>query len=149
MDNLYFVINPNGHFLAKDGNFYSPFVKMAFGVKEPIAEKYVDLGYCKEHVDPDKFPALYKITFEAAFDDTTKAQSEPPALEKRRTYVRCSTFALAAVLDQLYDTRHVYNVWISLEDGDFLVSFEYLRDWERHKDSIGSSVSEAKAGSNR
>ena len=51
--------------------------------------------------------------------------------KKRRTYVRCSGFALADVLDRLYDDDQVFNLWVSKEDCEFLISFEYIRDYEK------------------
>jgi hypothetical protein len=50
---------------------------------------------------------------------------------RRRTCIRVTGFTLAAALDRLYEDENTYNVMLSMEDGDFLISFEYRRDYER------------------
>jgi len=125
MNKLYFVIDPNGHFLAGDGNFYPPFVKMPFGVNEATANKYAGMDCTIEPADEKQFSALYDDAMKSA------AVNESVTVPRRRTYVRCSTFALAAALDRLCDSSNTRNVMLSMEDGDFLISFEYLREYER------------------
>ena len=144
MNKLYFVINLNGHFLASDGNFYPPFVKMPFGVNEATANKYAGMDCTIEPADEKQFSALYDDAMKSA------AVNESVTVPRRRTYVRCSTFALAAALDRLCDSSNTRNVMLSMEDGDFLISFEYLREYERPsmKHSSGDTCAgDAKPGS--
>ena len=135
MIKLYFVTRNGKDFLWQDGKFYPAFMMSPFAVNEETALKYKSEGFDIEYVKPEDWPSLY--LHEAVKED--KAVKEP-----RRTYIRCAVFALAAVLDRLYDSEHVRNVWISLEDGDFLVSFEYRRDYERPAKGIPQSCDSPK-----
>ena len=61
--------------------------------------------------------------------------------KERRTFIKVTRFTLANALDALYADINVRNVWLSMEDGDFLVSFNYFQDYEL-KSRLMSSDSE-------
>lgn len=136
----YFVIKNKKEFLWKDDKFYPAFVKEAFAVDEEKALVYKELGYDIEYASPDVWQSLYDEKLDTK-DDSEGPMMAPPEnfirKNKRRTYVRCSTFTLACALDRLYDDENVRNVWVSMEDGDFLISFDYIRDYERFSGSSG------------
>ena len=125
----YFVIKDN-KFLWEDGEFYPAFVKPANAVDEEVAKQYEELGCEIEYAEPNKWPNFYP---------------ENDEKKPRRTYVRCAAFALAEVLDRLQDTPYVHNIWVSLEDSDFLVSFEFRRDYERLKLSVEDCATSGEA----
>ena len=113
----YFVVNSKQEFLWEDGNFYPPFVKSAHVVDEDVAKHYVEQGCTMIFADAASWPQFY---------DDVRDVKKP-----RRTYIRVTGFTLAAALDQLYDDENTYNVGVSMEDSEFLISFEYRRDYER------------------
>ena len=121
----YFVIKDGREFLWKDGQFYPAFVKSAYAVDEEVGLNYQQNGCEIEYAEPDKWPGLYDW---------------PEVKKPRRTYIRVSTFTLAAALDQLYDSENTYNIMLSMEDGDFLISFEYHRDYERQQHSVSDCI---------
>ena len=134
----FFVINDGTSFLWEDGNFYPPFVKPPYAVDEDIALEMVSDD--PEHItiefaDPQKWPSLYGISV-----DKPKV---------RRTYVRCSSFALANALDRLYDDDNVYNLMLSMEDNEFLISFEYKREYERRTRSASELPQSCNTGDAR
>jgi len=134
----FFVINDGTSFLWEDGNFYPPFIKPPYAVDEDIAVEYVRDApnhITIELADPQKFPSLYGIRV-----------AKPKV---RRTYVRCSSFALANALDRLYDDDDVYNLMLSMEDSEFLISFEYKRDYERRTRSASELPQSGNVGDAR
>lgn len=110
-----YFVRKNNEYLWEDGKFYQGFTKSPYAVDEEVAKHYEKLGCEIEYAEPTNFPLIYG-----------NEEKKP-----RRTYVRCSGFALAEVLDRLCDSESTYNVWVSLEDSDFLVSFEFHRKHER------------------
>lgn len=126
MNKLYFVTNDKNEFLWEDGKFYPAFVKAAHAIDEEVAEHYKNLGCEIEFAEPDKWPKFY---------DEVREEKKP----RRRTYVRVSAFTLAAALDRLYEDENTYKVMLSMEDGEFLISFEYRRDYERRARDIPQS----------
>lgn len=137
MSNLYFVISDEKYFLFEDGKFYPAFEKSAYAVEEEVAQHYKSLGCTLEYLQPSKWPHLYGIK-----EPLDGPEQEQKYERKRRTYVRCTVFTLAAALDRLYDNENVRNLILSMEDNDFVVSFEYLRDYERAQESQQSCCSD-------
>jgi len=133
MNKKYFVIKDGKDFLWEDGNFYPAFINNAYAVDEDSALEYKEQGYEIEYAEPNKWPELYGL----------KEKEIQDAKKPRRTYIRVSVFTLAAALDRLYDDEHTYNVMLSMEDGDFLISFEYRRDYERPQRSTATCNCEA------
>lgn len=120
----YFVINNKQEFLWEDGLYYPAFEKTANAVDEDVAKHYEELGCKIEYAEPEKWPQFYDEVMEAK--------------KPRRTYIRVTGFTLAAALDRLYEDENTYNVMLSMEDGDFLISFEYHRDYERPQRSTAT-----------
>lgn len=118
----YYVVNDKQEFLWEDGKFYPPFVKSAYVVDEDVAAQYIEHGCTTIFADVDTWPQFY---------DEVREEKK----QRRRTYVRVSAFTLAAALDRLYEDENTYNIMLSMEDGDFLISFEYRRDYERLRSS--------------
>ena len=113
----YFVINDKQQFLWEDGNFYNAFVKLPFAVDESDVEHFREKGFIIEEVSPRAFPQLFPIPTDER--------------QERITRVRCTGFALATVLDRLCSDPNIQSLWVSLEDSDFLISFIYVREYER------------------
>lgn len=118
----YYVVNDKQEFLWEDGKFYPPFVKSSHVVDEEVAKHYIEQGCTTIFADVDTWPQFY---------DEVREEKK----QRRRTYVRVSAFTLAAALDRLYEDENTYNVMLSMEDGEFLISFEYHRDYERLRSS--------------
>lgn len=117
MKKMYFVTNDKQQFMWEDGAFYNAFVKPAYAFDEETAKFYnTQYGYNIELADPEVWPQFYQ------------KQEQPTRKEKRITRVRCTSFALASVLDALWDDHAVTELNVSKEDNEFLISFVYLRE---------------------